>query len=37
MIGCPLHDRFDLVFGISTDAIIASLIALGHSVEEISL
>lgn len=35
MIGCPLYQRFDLVFGTSTGAIIASLIALGHSVDSI--
>lgn len=35
MIGCPLHRKFDLVFGTSTGAIIASLIALGHSVDSI--
>lgn len=35
MIGCPLHQKFDLVFGTSTGAIIASLIALGHSVDSI--
>ena len=35
MIGCPLHQKFDLVFGTSTGAIIASLIALGHSVDDI--
>lgn len=35
MIGCRLHERFDLVFGTSTGAIIAALIGLGHSVEEI--
>lgn len=35
MVGCPLHQRFDLVFGTSTGAIIASLIALGHSVDSI--
>jgi predicted patatin/cPLA2 family phospholipase len=35
MIGCPLHEKFDLVFGTSTGAIIASLIALGHSVDSI--
>lgn len=34
MIGCPLHQKFDLVFGTSTGAIIASLIALGHDVDE---
>lgn len=35
MIQCPLHQKFDLVFGTSTGAIIASLIALGHSVDSI--
>jgi uncharacterized protein len=35
MIGCPLHERFDLVFGTSTGAIIAALIALGYKVEDI--
>jgi predicted acylesterase/phospholipase RssA len=35
MVGCPLHQKFDLVFGTSTGAIIASLIALGHSVDAI--
>jgi len=35
MIGCPLYQKFDLVFGTSTGAIIASLIALGHSVDSI--
>jgi uncharacterized protein len=35
MIGCPLHRKFDLVFGTSTGAIIAALIALGHSVDAI--
>jgi uncharacterized protein len=35
MVGCPLHQKFNLVFGTSTGAIIASLIALGHSVEVI--
>jgi predicted acylesterase/phospholipase RssA len=35
MVGCPLHNKFDLVFGTSTGAIIASLIALGHSVDSI--
>ena len=35
MIGGPLHDKFNLVFGTSTGAIIASLIALGHSVDSI--
>jgi uncharacterized protein len=35
MIDCPLHQKFDLVFGTSTGAIIASLIGLGHSVDSI--
>ena len=35
MVNCPLYRRFDIVFGTSTGAIIASLIALGHSVDEI--
>jgi uncharacterized protein len=35
MIRCPLHERFDLVFGTSTGAIIGALIALGHSVDSI--
>ncbi|MGC8731743.1 MAG: patatin-like phospholipase family protein [Halothiobacillaceae bacterium] len=35
MIGCPLHQKFGLVFGTSTGAIIASLIALGHGVDAI--
>lgn len=35
MLKRPLHQTFDLVYGTSTGAIIASLVALGHSVEEI--
>ena len=35
MIRCPLYKRFDLVFGTSTGAIIAALIALGYEVDEI--
>lgn len=35
MIGCPLHEKFDLVYGTSTGAIIASLIALGRDVDAI--
>lgn len=35
MVGCPLHQKFDLVFGTSTGGIIASLIALGKGVDSI--
>ena len=35
MLGCPLYKRFDLVFGTSTGAIIAALIALGYEVDQI--
>lgn len=35
MLGCPLHKRFDLIYGTSTGAIIAALIALGCTVDEI--
>lgn len=35
MLGCPLHEKFDLVFGTSTGAIIATLIALGHGVDSV--
>jgi len=35
MLKCPLYQRFDLVFGASTGSIIASLIALGYSIDEI--
>jgi predicted acylesterase/phospholipase RssA len=35
LIQCPLYKRFDLVFGTSTGAIIAALIALGYEVEHI--
>jgi predicted acylesterase/phospholipase RssA len=35
MLKCPLYKRFDLVFGTSTGAIIAALIALGREVDEI--
>lgn len=35
MLGCPLYKRFDLVFGTSTGAIIAALIALGYEIDDI--
>ena len=35
MLNCPLYKRFDIVFGTSTGAIIASLIALGYEVDKI--
>jgi uncharacterized protein len=35
MVGCPLYERFNLVFGTSTGAIIASLIALGYEIDAI--
>ena len=35
MIGCSLHEKFNLIFGTSTGAIIASLIALGYNVQSI--
>lgn len=35
MLGKPLHESFDLVFGTSTGAIIAALIALGYPVDDI--
>ena len=35
MLGQPLHERFDLIFGTSTGAIIAALLALGHSIDDI--
>jgi patatin-like phospholipase/acyl hydrolase len=36
MLKCPLHEKFDLIFGTSTGAIIAALLALGKSVKEIN-
>jgi patatin-like phospholipase/acyl hydrolase len=35
LIQCPIHDRFDLIFGTSTGAIIAAMLGLGKDVEEI--
>jgi uncharacterized protein len=35
MLGGPLYKRFDLVFGTSTGAIIAALIALGYEIDQI--
>lgn len=35
LIGCHLHEKFDLVFGTSTGAIIATLIALGYEADAI--
>lgn len=36
MVECPLCEKFDLIFGTSTGAIIAALLALGQSVSAIS-
>jgi uncharacterized protein len=35
MLGRPIHEGFDLIYGTSTGSIIAALLALGHSVDEI--
>ena len=35
MLGGRLHEHFDLIYGTSTGAIIAALLGLGHSVEEV--
>lgn len=35
MLGCRLHERFDMVYGTSTGSIIAALICLGHSIDDI--
>ena len=34
-LGCPLHKRFRLIFGTSTGAIIAGLIALGYEIDAV--
>jgi len=34
LVGCPLHETFPLIFGTSTGAIIAALLALGRKVDE---
>jgi uncharacterized protein len=36
MLNCPLHEKFDLIFGTSTGAIIAALLGLGKTVKQIS-
>src|ERR1700676_1928243 len=35
LVGIRLHEKFDLIFGTSTGAIIGAMLALGHSVDEI--
>src|SRR5215467_12699100 len=35
LVGARLHEKFDLIFGTSTGAIIAAMLALGHSIDEI--
>ena len=35
LTGCPIHERFDLIYGTSTGAIIAAMLSLGKSVKEI--
>ena len=35
LVGCRLCDRFDLIYGTSTGAIIAALLGLGRSVDEV--
>jgi uncharacterized protein len=35
MLGCRLCERFDLIYGTSTGSIIGTLLALGHSVDDV--
>jgi uncharacterized protein len=35
LVGCRLSEKFDLIYGTSTGAIIAALLGLGRSVDEI--
>lgn len=35
LIGCPIHERFNLIFGTSTGSIIGALLALGKPVPDI--
>lgn len=35
LVGCPLYQKFDLIYGTSTGAIIAALLGLGKTVDEI--
>jgi predicted acylesterase/phospholipase RssA len=35
LLGGPLYEHFDLIFGTSTGAIIAALLALGHTVDQV--
>jgi predicted acylesterase/phospholipase RssA len=35
LVGCPLSEKFDLIYGTSTGAIIAALLGLGKSVDDI--
>ena len=35
IIGCPISDKFDLIYGTSTGAIIAALLGLGRSIDDV--